>query len=132
MLIERIKKDFLQAYKNKDFKLKNLLGLVKWEILMIEKTKWKVSDSEIIAIIKKLLKWINETIKFRKNNIEELLNEKNILEKYLPIQLTEDEIIKILSNKKLLNIWDTMKYFNINYKWKVDNKLLSKLFNNQK
>jgi len=122
MLAKRIKDDFMLSYKNKDFKTKNILWLVKWQILLLEKD-WIVTDWKVIQIIKKLLNWINETLKIKET--PELLEEKLIYESYLPKQLTEKEIIIIINRlEDPKNIWTVMKYFKENYEWLVDNKMI--------
>lgn len=122
MLVKRIKEDFMKFWKEKKIEEKNLLGLVKWEILLIEKER-ECLDIDVINIIKKLLKWINESLKAKES--KELLLEKEILETYLPKELTEKEIEEILSNLHWASdIWSIMKYFKENYGGRVDNKLL--------
>ena len=126
MLSTIIKDDFMIAYKAKEFDRKNSLGLVKSEIINLEKTKWEANDIEVIKVIKKLLKGINDSLKVNQNN-KELLIEKDLFESYLPKQLSEFEIKEILLSLKdesRKNVGFIMKYFNENYNWKVDNNLV--------
>jgi len=121
----KIKEDFMKSWKEKKLNEKNLLGLVKWDILLIEKER-ECLDIDVIKLIKKLLKWINESLKSKET--KSLLFEKEILEKYLPQELTESEIkgiLETLDDRK--NIWLIMKYFKENYEWRVDNRLLMSL-----
>lgn len=122
---EKIKKDFMIAYKNKDFHKKNLLWLIKWEILLIEKNKLDATDDNVFKIIKKLLKGINETIET--NPTDELILEKNILLEYLPKQLTEKEISDIILKEDLINVKSSIEFFNKNYKGMVNNAIIAKI-----
>lgn len=130
-MIEKIKKDFIDAMKNKNIKKKTLLWLIKSEIDLIEKER-KATDADAIKSIKKLLKWINDSLNYKKEDTD-LLNEKEILEKYLPKELSKDEIIKILNEnfKENNNIWLIMKYFKENYEWRIDNSLLITIIKNK-
>ena len=122
MLANKIKKDFITAFKNKEMEKKNLLGLVKWEILLIEKER-EVTDWDVIKIIKKLLKWINESLKTKEDKA--LIKEKEILESYLPKELSKEEIKEIITKlEDNKNIWLVMKYFKDNYEWRIDNRLV--------
>lgn len=122
MLANKIKKDFITAFKNKEMEKKNLLGLVKWEILLIEKER-EVTDIDVIKIIKKLLKWINESLKTKEDKA--LIKEKEILESYLPKELSKEEIKEIITKlEDNKNIWLVMKYFKDNYEWRIDNRLV--------
>jgi len=122
MLANTIKEDFITSFKNKEMEKKNLLGLVKWEILLIEKER-EVTDIDVIKIIKKLLKWINESLKTKEDKA--LIKEKEILESYLPKELSKEEIKEIITKlEDNKNIWLVMKYFKDNYEWRIDNRLV--------
>ncbi len=112
-LQEQINADFLQAYKNKDEKLVMTLRMIKSSLVnkMIEKKMAKeemLEDSEIIAVIKSEIKKRKDSIESysqgNRNDLAEKEQEEiNILEKYLPEQMSEDrireEIKKILQDK---------------------------------
>ena len=57
----------------------------------------------------------------------ELARQKSILEAYLPKQLTEEEIRKIISSLEDKSIPSVMKHFKANYQGMVDNSLVSKI-----
>lgn len=75
----------------------------------------ELSDDEVIKIIKKLVKQRKESIEsFKKGNRLDLAEseekELEILKKYLPPEISEEEILKVAKNKKTeLNITDKSK-----------------------
>lgn len=125
-LVERIKSDFMTAYKEKNFAKKNSLALVKAEILLIEK-KRECTDKDVYAILTILLNWIKETLKVTSS--EEILSEKNLYESYFPTELSRDEINTILTSnfQKPYDIRTVMSYFEENYWRAVNKKTLSEL-----
>ncbi len=98
---KQIAADFMDAFKAgvEGRKKKNILGLIKSEIVAEEQKKGRtsgdVSDDEAIVIIKKSVKNLNEVISKAGDNkdiVEEAEFEMSILEVYLPKQMTEEEI----------------------------------------
>lgn len=91
-LMETLKKDQLQARKNKDNVTASLLTTLISEAAMIGKNDGnrETTDLEVVRVVKKFVANIEETLKIR--NDEKLQSEKRILEDYLPRQLTEDDI----------------------------------------
>ena len=63
----------------------------------------------------------------RPERVEELKAQMEILNKYLPKQLSEDEIRKIIESLEDKKIPSAMKYFQANYQGQVDNSLVSKI-----
>lgn len=98
MLKEKLMEDLKLAMKEKDEIRKNTVQMVRAAILQIEKDKGiKVEDEKIIEIIAKEVKGKKDALKdFEKAEREDLINqtkeEISILEKYLPKQLTKEEI----------------------------------------
>lgn len=87
-LIERIGKDFTEAYKNKQITKKDFLGVVKGEVTRVSK---EPSDQDVIAKIKSMIK--NNQASFDLTGISSLSDEElEILNSYLPQQMTESEI----------------------------------------
>jgi hypothetical protein len=58
-------------------------------------------------------------------NLESLVKELEYLEGLLPQQLTEEQMLNIISTNKLTNIKDIMSYFKLTYMNQYDNKLLA-------
>lgn len=61
------------------------------------------------------------------SNLESLVKELEYLQSLLPKQLTEDNMMDIISKNKLTNIKDIMGYFKANYSNQYDNKLLANM-----
>ncbi len=101
---DRIKNDLTEAMKSQDKFKTSVLRMLKTE-LQKEKINKKdeLSDSEIMAIIKKQVKVRNSSIEEYKkyNKLEEVKNlekEIEILNSYLPADLTMDELNNIINN----------------------------------
>lgn len=98
----QIIEDLKTAMKNKDKEKLMVIRMLKGAIQMEElNTKKELSDDEVINIVAKQIKTRKESIiEFKKGNREDLVknteNEIKILEKYLPEQLTEEEVVKII------------------------------------
>lgn len=110
MLIETIKKDQLQARKDKNEVVSSLLTTLIGEAEMIGKNDGnrKTTDTEVTAVIKKFVKNIDETVTALTKSAEQETDvakketlqikvagfekEKTILMPYLPQQLNDDQI----------------------------------------
>ncbi len=101
-LKDRLMEDLKTSMKNKDAIRKNTITMVRAAIKQIEVDERKdVSDDEIIAIISKQLKEKRNVIEdFEKGGRDDLVNltneEIDILLEYLPKQLTQEEVEKIV------------------------------------
>jgi hypothetical protein len=103
MLEEKIFNDYKQALKNKETLRVSTLSFLRASIsnALIEKRKKDLDDSEVIGLIKKQVKQRQDSIEqFKKGNRQDLADketaELEILKSYLPTQLSEDEIKKII------------------------------------
>lgn len=109
-LLETIKNDMITAMKEKDSFRLGVIRMAKGAIQLEEINKKKeLTDSDIIDIISKQIKLRKDAInEFQKANRLDLVcqNEKEIevLNKYMPTQLTEEEIDKIIKE-----VFDTVK-----------------------
>ena len=134
MLIEQIKKDRIQAMKDrqkaKATALATLLGEVDTEV----KRGSVLDDSLVIAKIQKTIKGIDEILKINPSSVKEVV-EKDILAAYLPQMLTEEEILLILAEYQLANtgakFGDVMKYMKQSFSGKYDPKLVKDLWEKQ-
>lgn len=103
-LKEVLQKDLKTAMKEKDVIRKNVVTMVRAGILQIEKDKKiKLDDEGVIEVIAKGVKQRKDSISdFEKGNrpdlVENIKKEIEILMGYLPQQLTNDEIGKIVSD----------------------------------
>lgn len=98
----QILEDLKQAMKNQDKETLTVVRMVKGAIQMEElNTKRELNDDEVISIISKQIKTRKESIaEFTKGGRQDLIDstqsEIEILEKYLPEQLTEEEVLTII------------------------------------
>ncbi|HIT71991.1 MAG TPA: GatB/YqeY domain-containing protein [Candidatus Scatovivens faecipullorum] len=100
MLKEKLMNDLKEAMKNKNEIRKNTIQMVRAAILQIEKDKGiSVEDKKIIEIIAKEVKGKKDAlVDFEKAGREDLINqtneEINILQEYLPKQLSKEEVLE--------------------------------------
>ena len=101
-LLEKINGDMINYMKSKDNFSLGVIRMVKGA-LQLEKINKKrdLTDEEVISVIVKQIKMRNDSInEFKKANRMDLVeqNEKEIaiLNEYMPVQLTEDEINEII------------------------------------
>jgi len=81
-----------------------------------------LTDADCINVIKKMIA----------SNIEcETPEENEILEIFLPKQLTEDDIRCYISAQQFTTIGDCMKYFKENFAGLYNGKEVSKIFNSK-
>ena len=100
---EQINQDFVAAMKAKDETAKMALNSVKAAITNAEKGNgtWVATDEEIIKIVNKGIKQREESIKMydlanRPELVDKEQQEISILKKYMPAQMTEQEIMLAL------------------------------------
>ena len=102
MLKEKLMEDLKESMKNKDTVRKNTVQMVRASILQIEKDKGiEVEDSKIIDIIAKEVKTKKDALKdFEKAERQDLIDLTNreieVLQEYLPKQLSRDEVKEII------------------------------------
>lgn len=103
MLEERILKEYQEAMKAKDTLKSTLLSSLRAEIInaAIKEKKNKLDDNGIIPVIRKQIKQHQDSIEqFQKGGradlVEKEKRELQILESYLPQQLSSEEIKKII------------------------------------
>lgn len=100
----RIVEDIKVAMKAQDKETLAVVRMLKADIQMAELNKKdELTDDEIISIVSKQIKMRKDSIKeFEKGNRNDLIEQANseikILEKYLPEQLSEEEVIKIIED----------------------------------
>ena len=103
-LKEVLQQDLKTAMKEKDSIRKNAIIMVKAAILQIEKDKRiELDDEGVIEVIAKGVKQRRDSIpEFEKGNrqdiIENINKEIDILMDYLPQQLSDDEVSRIVSD----------------------------------
>lgn len=103
MLKEKLLQDLKEAMKEKNDLRKNVVQMIRAAILQVEKDKQiELDDEKIIEIIAKEAKKRKDSLPdYEKSGREDLIKqvkeEIEIISKYLPKQLTKDEISQIVA-----------------------------------
>ena len=136
MILDEIKKANIQALKDKDTNARTIYGIVSNKA-MLETIKKRekgeeLCDADIIQIIQKTIKELTEEAENYKkvgNATEEtnILNQKEILERYLPKMMSNEEIREIIASLEDKSIGNVMKHFKTNYAGKCDMKAVSEI-----
>ena len=103
MLEERILTDFKEAMKNKETARVSTISFLRAQLsyTALEKNKKSLDDAECIAVIKKLIKQHQDSIEQfkaggRQDLVEKEEKELEYLNVYLPAQMSEAEVKKIV------------------------------------
>ena len=136
MIIDEIKKDNVQAMKDKNIIARTIYGVVvnKYMLQNIEKRKTggELTDADMVAILQKTIKELTEEAENYAKvgntaQVEEINAQKTILEKYLPQMMSEDEIRNIIAGMEDKSMPSIMKHFKANFAGKVDMQLVNKI-----
>ena len=136
MIIDEIKKDNVQAMKDKNIVARTIYGVVinKFMLVNIEKRKTggEMTDADMVAILQKTIKELTEEAENYAKvgnsvQVEEINNQKKILEVYLPQMMSEDEIRNIIANLEDKSMPSIMRHFKANFAGKVDMQLVNKI-----
>lgn len=136
MLLDEIKKDNVQAMKDKDTLARAIYGVVMNKALLhsieCKKDGKEQTDADIVQILQKTIKELTEEKEnYLKagNSIEaeNIEKQKNIITKYLPKMLSEEEIKNIIANLEDKSIPSIMKHFKAEYAGKVDMGMVNKI-----
>lgn len=136
---EKILNDIISAMKSKDKEKLSTLRLLKGAMQLEEiNKKGELSDEEIISLIAKQIKTRKESIaEFENANRQDLIDktvkEIDILTEYMPEQLDEEEVIKIIEEAfneikptSMKDMKQIMSYLNPKLKGKTDMGFVSK------
>jgi Uncharacterized conserved protein len=102
---QRIENDIKEAMKNKDNVTRDILRMIKNEINKVEvNSRKELSEQEVIDAINRYKKIVQDQINEAKNeeHIQKFTNELNVVMKYLPKQLTEEEVTNII--KEIISV----------------------------
>ena len=136
MIIDEIKKDNVQAMKDKNTLARAIYGVVMNKVLLAQieakKDGKELTDVEVVQILQKTIKELTEEkenyIKAGNNvEAENIEKQKEILTKYLPQMLSEEEVKNIIAGLEDKSIPSVMKHFKANYAGKVDMSLVNKI-----
>lgn len=129
-LFEQIKADQLAARKDRNATIANLLGTV----IGVCETRVKnlkppraLSDAEVLQVVQRLLKSLNENLHLiavdeaRAEQLAKLATERDYLTKYLPQQLSDEEIAEIASHKNaIMNPQQIMQFLKTEHAGRFD------------
>ncbi len=136
MIIDEIKKDNVQAMKDKNTLARAIYGVVMNKVLLAnieaKKDGKELSDVEVVQILQKTIKELTEEKEnyVKAGNMVEAENiekQKEILTKYLPQMMSEEEIKAIINAMEDKSIPSVMKHFKANYAGKVDMSVVNKI-----
>ncbi len=139
-LKEQLFEDLKSAMKEKDTIRKDTVQLIRSGILQIEKDqKIELDDQGVIEVIAKQLKSRRDSMpdyvkSGRQDLVEKLNREIEILLNYLPEQLSESEIQKVIEQTiaeigatSIKDLGNVMKAVNPKIKGRADGKVVSSL-----
>jgi uncharacterized protein YqeY len=151
-LVKQVNDDFVVAFKEKNTIGKMALGNLKSKLSDAEKIKKsELTDDEALKVIVSIAKTRNQSIQEftkagRMDLVESEKSELDVIEKYLPKQMTEDEIeteVRILISEmdgvKILNLGSsnlsnnqviigrTLGFFNKKFQGRADVQLVKKI-----
>lgn len=131
--------DLVSAMKSQDKETLSVLRMVKGAIQLEEiNKKHELTDDEFIGIISKQIKTRKESIlEFEKASRDDLImqtkKEINILNKYMPEQLSEEEVVKVIDEafttinpQSQSDMGKLMGFVNPKLKGKADMSFVSK------
>ena len=141
MLEGKIFSDYKEAMKNKDTVKSSTLSFLRAEIInvAIEKKKKALDNNEVITVIRKQIKQHQDSIEqFQKGNRLDLADketkELEILKSYLPPELPDEEIKKIIEEtialtgaQDMKDMGKVMKEITAKIAGRADGKLVSDL-----
>ena len=136
MLIDEIKSANIEAMKARDNTSRAVLSIVltKYKLQEVElKSQGKeIGDAELLSIIQKVIKELeDEKAGYLKVNNQERADngskQMEVISSYLPKQLSEEEIKKIIDSLEDKSVPSVMKHFKMNYAGQVDMSLVNRV-----
>lgn len=131
-LITKIKSDQLQARKDRNALKATLLTTLIGEASIIGKNDSgrETTDAEVVAVIKKFVKGIDETLKYLGDHATEqskvVQSEKDMLEVYLPKQMSAEDIKAVFITGNSTKAF-MMKHLKENFAGQYDGKVAAKV-----
>lgn len=129
MIYEQIKKDNIQAMKDKNVVARSLYSVVMNKIKLEEIRKrekaQELVDADVIAILQKTVKELEEEkTNFAKvgnsAQVEAVEKQMKIVESYLPQMMSEEEIKAVIMSLEDKSVPNVMKHFKANFNGKCD------------
>lgn len=112
-------KEKIIEYRNSHPETRTVLGTILGEFDRVSKNP---SDEQCFQLIKKMIE---------SNLLTGQLSENVLLSQFIPTQLTNLEITKLITDLNFKSIAECMKFFKENYTGRYDGKMVSKIFNNK-
>lgn len=143
MILDKINEDYKNAVREKDENKKQTLNFlksaIKYKEIELRSSSKELTDEEVISVIQKEIKKRKEAMELyekggRMDLYEKEKTELEILESYLPKQLTEDELKSIIKEtiesvgaKSSSDIGKVMKELMPKVKGRADGSIVKKL-----
>ena len=136
MLIDELNKANIEALKKRDQVARAIYSVLlsKYKALDIElRSQGKeATDQDMVKLIAKTIKELDEEKEpyaraGRTEEVENIVTQKSLIEKYLPKLMSEEEIRKVIDSLEDKSIPSVMKHFKMNYDGKADMSLVSKI-----
>ncbi len=139
-MVEQLEKDMIEAMKNKEKERLTVIRAVKAGLKQEQiDHKKEINDDLLIEVVSRQIKMRKESIaEFEKGNRQDLVDqtqaEIDILMKYLPEQLSEEEVLKVIDEifeevkpESKKDMGRVMKEANARLKGKADMKTVSSI-----
>ena len=129
MILEEINKANVQAFKDKNALVKDVISVIKSRAKLLEVEKRvkgeTLADADMANLIQKLIKELAEAVENYKkvNNIEEveyIQKQIDFCKGFLPKTLSKEEIKTIILSLEDRSVPTVMKHFKANYAGAVD------------
>ena len=139
MTLEQFKQEKIKAMKEKNKDAVSALNVIITKImaLTIEKRAngEEVVEADVDTLLQKAEKELSEEREGfmkagREENVISLTNQIEVIKKYLPKLLSEQEITQIIASLEDKSIPSVMKYFKQNYQGKADMRLVNNIAKN--
>ena len=134
MIIDEIRKAKVQAMKERNEDKKNAYSMVltRYQVLLTSGKEGEVGDAEVLSIISKFVKELDEEAEGYKNagredSYRSTLAQKEAVKAFLPKQMDEEEIKAEILSLEDRSIPNVMKHFKAIFAGKVDMGLVSKI-----
>lgn len=136
MILDEIKASNVKAIKEKDQNARAVYSVVMTKA-MLETVKKRekgeeLQDVDMVQILQKTIKELqDEADNFQKAGKSEeeskILEQKEIISKFLPQMMSRDEIHSIISSMADKSVPSVMKHFKLNFAGKVDMSMVSQV-----
>lgn len=121
-LYDRVYEDFMNARRARDPLKAGLLGTLIGEAQTVSPTK-TIDDETMLSVVKKFIK--NGKIAIEAGSIQSA-QEAPLLEVYLPMQLTEDQLLDVANDSESMPAY--MSFLKATYPGQYDGKLAAQVW----